>query len=83
MHESTITKRGQTTIPRQVRDALGLKAGDRMRYMLRDGEVRVVRVGSISALRGMLHRPGQRAVTLEEMDEAIATGAAETIDRDD
>lgn len=83
MHESTITKRGQTTIPRQVRDALGLKAGDRLRYMLRDGEVRVVRVGSISALRGMLHRPGQRAVTLEEMDEAIATGAAETMGRDD
>ncbi|CAN5726869.1 AbrB/MazE/SpoVT family DNA-binding domain-containing protein [soil metagenome] len=83
MHESTITKRGQTTIPRQVRDALGLKAGDRLRYMLRDGEVRVVRVGSISALRGMLHRPGHRAVTLEEMDEAIATGAAETMGRDD
>lgn len=46
-------------------------------FVLPDG--RVVRLPKIpiSTLRGMLHRPGQQPVTIEEMDEAVATGASE------
>ena len=36
MMHSTITKRGQTTIPRQVRDALHLQGGERITYEIRD-----------------------------------------------
>lgn len=75
--ESTLTARGQTTLPRSVRQALGLRPGDRVRYVLLDGgEVRLLRSRPVAELAGMLHRPGRSAVSLEEMDEAIAAGAA-------
>ena len=76
MQESTITARGQTTLPSAVRQALGLKPGDRLRYvLLDDGEVRLMRTRPVSELAGMLHHPDRTPVTLEEMERAIAEGA--------
>lgn len=78
MQESTVTVRGQTTLPRDVRRALGLRPGDRVRYVLLDeGEVRLVRTRPVLELAGLLHRPGRAPVSLEEMDAAIAAGATE------
>ena len=34
--ESSVNYRGQTTLPKAVRDALGLKAGDKVRYAVLD-----------------------------------------------
>jgi antitoxin PrlF len=78
MQESTVTIKGQTTLPRDVRTALGLTSGDKVRYVILDGEVRLVKARSVKELRGMLARPGQNAVTLEAMDEAIAAGAKDS-----
>jgi len=75
MHESTMTAKGQTTLPKDVRKALGLQPGDKLRYLLLDGEIRLLRARPVLDLEGALKRPGQRTVTLEEMEEAIATGA--------
>jgi antitoxin PrlF len=75
---ATLTSKGQITVPKQVRDQLHLSAGDRVRF-LTDGEGRVVMVPatiSITGLRGCLPAP-KRAVTLAEMDEAIAAGASD------
>lgn len=80
MQESTVTRKGQTTLPRDVRRVLGLGPGDRVRYVIAGGEVRMLKARSVSELRGFLARPGQRTVPLEEMDEAIAGGAAEGLD---
>jgi len=78
MQESTITSRGQTTLPRAVREALGLRPGDRVRYLLLDnGEVRLLRQRPVAELAGLLHRPGAATVSLEEMDAAIARGASD------
>lgn len=77
MAESTVTIKGQTTLPRDVRAALGLSGGDRVRYFILDGEVRILKARSVGDLRGMLARPGQQAVTLEAMEDAIAAGATE------
>ena len=79
MTESAITLRGQTTLPKAVRQALGLKPGDRLRYViLDDGEVRLLRRGSVHDLAGMLHDPERTvAVSLEEMDEGVAGGVAD------
>ena len=41
MQESKITTKGQTTLPRDVRMALGLLSGDKVRYVVLDGEVRL------------------------------------------
>jgi antitoxin PrlF len=76
MLESTVTVKGQTTLPRDVRAALGLASGDRVRYIILDGEVRILKARSVNELRGLLARPDQTPVTLESMEEAIVSGAA-------
>lgn len=76
MQESTITIKGQTTLPKDVRQALDLKPGDKLRYLiLDDGEVRIIRARSARELAGALNSLTQRVVTLDEMDAAIAAGA--------
>jgi len=75
--ESTITAKGQTTIPKPIRQHLELKTGDRIKYFIRpDGSVVLLPKVPITALRGFLRWEG-RPVTLEEMDKAIAAGAGE------
>ena len=78
MIHSTVTSRGQTTLPKAVREALGLKPGDRLTYVIEEGCVRIRRPRSILELAGMLEEYAtDPPMTLEEMDEAIAEAAAE------
>lgn len=80
MESSAITSRGQTTVPAKVRAALGLKPGDKVRYLiLENGDVYLQRSRSVQELKGLLHRPGQKPMTLEEIDDAIAKGAAASL----
>jgi antitoxin PrlF len=74
---STITAKGQTTVPKEVRDALGLKPGELLIYDLRDGKVTIRKSLHVSELAGILHRPGQRAISIEEMDHDIAKAVAD------
>lgn len=62
--ESTLTAKGQTTIPKDIRDGLGLKSGDRISFtMMPDGTVRMrIKNKSIMALGGTLRKKGQRRV---------------------
>lgn len=75
MHESTVTARGQTTLPRAVRDALGVASGDRVRYVVERGAVRLVKAQPVGRLAGRLRRVGP-PVSLEAMDDAVAEEAA-------
>jgi AbrB family looped-hinge helix DNA binding protein len=77
MHESKLTAKGQTTLPRDVRAALNLEPGDTLRYLVLDGEVRILKARPVAGLGGMLRRPKQSTVTLAEMDDAISAGAME------
>ena len=76
MIESGVTTKGQTTLPKAVREALALEPGDRVRYVIHDGEVRIMKVRPIDRLFGVLRYDGP-TVTLEDMDRAIAAGASE------
>lgn len=74
MPTATVTSKGQVTLPRRIREALRVRPGDRIDFVLAEnGEVRV-RAGEVdvSELRGLLRRPGRRPVSLEAIDEAIA-----------
>jgi len=76
--ESAITSKGQATIPKEIREHLGLKPGDRVKFFYHpDGGVMLLPKRPMSALRGMLKSSRKRPATLEEMDEAIAEGAVE------
>lgn len=76
MSESTVTIKGQTTLPKAVRQALALAPGDRLRYViLDDGQVRLLRTSPVARLAGLLQREGRSTVSLDDMDRAIASGA--------
>jgi len=77
MIESAVTAKGQITLPRRVREELGLQPGDRIRYILADGEVRLLKARSVMELEGLLARPDQPTVTLDEMERGIKRGALE------
>lgn len=78
MSVATLTSKGQITIPKDVRESMGLKPGSKLLWVkISDRQYRVVaRTGSIEDLAGILYRPGQRALTIEEINEGIAEGAA-------
>jgi AbrB family looped-hinge helix DNA binding protein len=76
MQESTVTTKGQTTLPKDVRTALQLHPGDRVRYMILDGgEVRLVRSRPVMQLAGFLKDRTDKRASLDDMDAAIAKGA--------
>jgi antitoxin PrlF len=79
--ESAITKKGQATIPKAVREHLHLRPGDRVKFFLHpDGSVVLLPKLPVTALRGLIKHRGA-PVTIEDMDEAVIAGANEGISR--
>jgi AbrB family looped-hinge helix DNA binding protein len=77
MAASTLTSKGQTTIPKEIRELLGLEPGDKLDFIVEaDGRV-VLRPATLDVreLRGLLRKKGRKAVSLDEMGRAIAEGA--------
>jgi AbrB family looped-hinge helix DNA binding protein len=65
--EATLTSKGQTTIPKHIRDTLRMKAGDRMTFTLMPDGVVLMRVKnkSVSDLAGLLYKKGRKVVPIE------------------
>ena len=78
MPSSTLTSKGQVTIPKEVRDALGVRAGDRVSFVVRDDDVVELRPETLDlrTLYGALKRVG-KAVSVEQMNRDIADAVAE------
>lgn len=78
--ELTITAKGQVTLRQAVLDHLGVKPGDKVGVALtREGRVELAAASTghdLARVRALLHRPGQRRVSLPEMQEAIEAGRA-------
>ncbi len=66
---TTLTSKGQTTIPKEIRDSLGMKPGDRISFTLMPDGTVVMRVKSktIMNLAGVLHKKGRKRVSIEQM----------------
>ena len=79
MPMATVTSKGQLTIPKEVRKALGIKPGTRVDFY--EGEkgeyIFRPRTGSIRDLQGCVPRL-DHIVTIEEMDKGIADAVAES-----
>lgn len=67
--DATLTSKGQTTIPKEIRDSLGMKSGDRMTFTLMPDATVVMRLKSksITELAGALHKKGRKAVPVEQL----------------
>ena len=79
MSTATLTSKGQLTLPKEIRAALGLSAGDKVNFVLmEDGNYALLPVThSIRTLKGFFHKSEREPVTLEEMDNAVTEGAVE------
>ena len=78
MPTSTVTSKGQLTIPAAVRHKLGIHAGSRVDFVWTERGVFEfrVRTGSVQDLAGIL-APAARTLSVEEMDDAIARAVTE------
>jgi antitoxin PrlF len=76
MPTATITSKGQITVPKEIREHLGVTPGDRLSFQIGSaGEVVVEpETVDVRTLRGMLKHRG-RAVSIEAMDRAVRRGA--------
>lgn len=83
MAASTLTSKGQVTIPKEIRDLLGLRKGDRLIFRLDDQGKVVVQpeaASPLGRLPGMLrHLAGEKPVSLAEMKAAVRRRAAEKL----
>ena len=77
--ELTVTAEGQVTLRRGVLDHLGIKAGEKVEVsLLPDGRVELTAASEgidIRSLRGALHRPKQRIISLQKLQDVIESGA--------
>lgn len=80
---STATSKGQTTIPKEVRDAMGIKDGTPLTWTYENGELRVIaKTKRLEDFVGLLGRPpnGKHA-TVEDMNDAIGQAVTERMRR--
>ncbi len=76
---ATVTVKGQVTVPKAIRDHLKIESGTQLDFKLNDDGSISVRPLKRSALSivGLLKRPGRAAVTVAQMNQAVADAAAE------
>ena len=74
MSAATLTSKGQTTIPKEVRDGLALKAGDKLDFHMLSNASAILRVkrGSLDDFIGILAVRGRKTMTGKSVNAAIA-----------
>ena len=72
MAHSIVNRKGQTTIPGEIRAALRIKPGDRLKYEV-EGDHIIIRVcGGTAALRGALASNKGAGLSMTQIREAAA-----------
>lgn len=76
-----ISSKGQLSIPRRMRDAMGLGKGSEVTLLLHaDGRLEIAAARtSISDIFGLLARPGEKAMSIAEMEKSIDEEMAKEI----
>ncbi len=79
--ESRITSKGQTTIPAEIRERLGLQTGDRIAFIeMEYGFLVLPRNRPANTLFGALSEFAMPDTSLEDYDRAIGEGISEQVD---
>ncbi|MFM6206607.1 AbrB/MazE/SpoVT family DNA-binding domain-containing protein, partial [Planktothrix sp.] len=76
MASTTVTSKGQVTIPKVIRDYLKLDTGSKVEFVIdENGQVKILPLNvAVESLSGILHRPGMKKASLEDMEVAIYKG---------
>ena len=73
MDEATLTSKSQLTLPKAVREALGVESGDRIRFVPSRNGFRIVALkGDIKKLRGIFKGRRAKPLSIAEMKRAIS-----------
>ena len=82
MPEAKLTSKGQVTVPKEVREALHLDAGDRVQFFIREDGVVELRPQTVDLedLYGILEYKGE-PVTVEAMNEAIGKAVVASFEK--
>ncbi len=77
MTTATMTTKGQVTIPLNVRQRLGLDAGDRIEFVELEAGGFAIKpaIEDVRALKGLLRKPAKR-VSIDDMNAAIRVRGA-------
>jgi antitoxin PrlF len=71
MASATLTSKGQVTLPKSVRERLGVETGDRLEFIESEqGFLVIAATRDIRSLKGIVGQP-KKAVTIDEMNRAI------------
>lgn len=81
MPHSTVTSKGQTTIPGEIRKTLGIKPGDRLEYVTQGDEVTIRVHPGIRSLKGVLSSKKGRGMSFAQVREAAAKAARRNEER--
>ncbi len=78
-YPATVNRKGQTTIPKRIRDLLKLHPGDRIEFVVdATGKVYLYPLNvDVRQLSGLLYRPDRPPVSLEAMDAGIGNTVLE------
>jgi antitoxin PrlF len=70
---ATLTSKGQLTLPKEIRDRLGLDAGSVLDFALQPDNTITARAVKPDArrIRGLLSSPHAKALTLDQQREAV------------
>lgn len=73
MSEARLTSKGQITLPRDIRERLKLKFGDKVRFRITDNGQILLETEKyhVSELYGLLNRKGKKPISVEAMDDAL------------
>lgn len=74
MFASTITSKGQVTLPAKLRKEMGVKPTDRIIFSKKNGNFVIERLASIDSLFGSLANPKVRPLTDIQMKRMIEKG---------
>ncbi len=71
---ATLTSKGQITLPKEIRDRLGLDAGSMLDFQVLPDNTITARAVKPDArrIRGLLKSPHPEPLTVEQMDEAVS-----------
>ena len=72
MLHSTVTRKGQTTIPSAVREALHIQSGDKLEYDIQGSQVTIRVHPGIMALQGSLASPKGKGLSFSQIRQAAA-----------
>ena len=69
---TTVTTKGQVTIPKEIRDSLHIKSGDKLEIIIKDDEAIIRPISkTVDEVFGILKKNDSPIASVEDMDKAI------------